>query len=134
MDLTLTAEEQALKAFVARAATEVFRPLADAWGERDEMNWELARAMGKEGVFPLLAPTAYGGALDGPFRSMTLCLVREELARTCPPAEELFAIQGLGSYPILLGGTEAQKAAWLPAPRSWRAGPGLRPHRARGRL
>lgn len=114
MDLTLTAEEQALKAFVARAATEVFRPLADAWGERDEMNWELARAMGKEGVFPLLAPTAYGGALDGPFRSMTLCLVREELARTCPPAEELFAIQGLGSYPILLGGTEAQKAAWLP--------------------
>jgi len=47
MDLTLTAEEQTLKAFVARAATEVFRPLADAWGERDEMNWQLARAMGK---------------------------------------------------------------------------------------
>ena len=114
MDLTLTAEEQALKAFVARAATEVFRPLADAWGERDDMNWELARAMGKEGVFPLLIPTAHGGALEGPFRSMTLCLVREELARTCPPAEELFAIQGLGSYPILLVGTEAQKAAWLP--------------------
>ena len=46
---------------------------------------------------------------------MTLCLIREELARTCPPAEELFAIQGLGSYPILLAGTEAQKARWLPS-------------------
>ncbi|MBI2468792.1 MAG: acyl-CoA dehydrogenase family protein [Candidatus Rokubacteria bacterium] len=114
MDPRLSAEEQALKAFVARAATEVFRPLAEAWGERDDMNWDLARALGKEGVFPLLVPSAWGGALEGPFRSMTLCLVREELARLCPPAEELFAIQGLGSYPVLLAGTEAQKAAWLP--------------------
>ncbi|MBI3455784.1 MAG: acyl-CoA dehydrogenase family protein [Candidatus Rokubacteria bacterium] len=114
MDLTLTREEEALQAFIARAGGEVFRPLAEAWGERDEMNRELARAMGKEGVFPLLIPAAYGGALEGPFRSMTLCLVREELARRCPAAEELFAIQGLGSYPILLAGTDVQKATYLP--------------------
>ena len=112
--LELTPEEQALEAFVAHAATEVFRPLAEAWGERDELNWDLARALGKEGVFPLLVPTAYGGALEGPFRSMTLCLIREALARTCLTAEALFAIQGLGSHPILLAGTEAQKARYLP--------------------
>lgn len=110
----LRSEEQALKAFVARVARDVFSPLSDAWGERDEMNWSLARAMGTGGVFSLLIPSPYGGSLDGPFRSMTLCLVREELARTCPAAEELFAIQGLGSYPILLAGTEAQKATYLP--------------------
>ena len=88
--------------------------MADAWGERDELNWELARALGGEGVFPRLVPAAYGGCLEGPFRSVTLCIAREELARTCPAAEELFAIQGLGSYPILLAGTEAQKRRWLP--------------------
>ena len=60
-------------------------------------------------------PAGYGGSLEGPFRSVTLCLIREELARTCPPAEELFAIQGLGSYPILLAGTESQRRRWLPA-------------------
>ncbi len=114
MDLGLSADERALQAFVARVSIEVFRPLADAWGERDELNVDLVRAMGKEGVFPLLVPVAYGGTLDGSFRSMTLCLIREELARTCPPAEELFAIQGLGSYPILLAGTEAQKTRYLP--------------------
>ena len=65
-------------------------------------------------MFPRLVPAPYGGSLDGPFRSVTLCIIREELARTCPPAEELFAIQGLGSYPILLAGTEAQKRRWLP--------------------
>jgi len=112
--LELSAEEQALKRRVARAGTDVFRPLAEAWGERETLNRDLAAALGKEGIFPLLVPAAYGGALEGPFRSMTLCLVREELARTCIPAEELFAIQGLGSYPILLAGTEAQKAQHLP--------------------
>lgn len=114
MDLMLIPAEQELKAFVARVATEVLRPLAEAWGERDEMNWDLARALGKEGLFPLLVSSRYGGSLEGPFKAMTLCLVREELARCCPPAEELFAIQGLGSYPILLAGSEAQQARYLP--------------------
>jgi len=114
VELGLSPQEEALKLAVAQAGAEVFRPVADAWGERDDMNWALARALGEEGIFPLLVPTPYGGSLDGPFRSMTLCLVREELARTCPPAEELFAIQGLGSYPILLAGTEAQRRRYLP--------------------
>jgi alkylation response protein AidB-like acyl-CoA dehydrogenase len=89
--------------------------MAEARGERDDLDWDLARALGQEGVFPLLVPVAYGGSLEGPFRSVTLCLVREELARTCIAAEELFAIQGLGSHPILSAGTEAQKRRWLPA-------------------
>ncbi len=114
MTVELSPEEAGLRAFVARAGAEALRPIAEAWGERDELNRDLARALGKEGLFPLLVPTAHGGALEGPFRSMTLCLIREELARTCPAAEELFAIQGLGSYPILLAGTEAQKAVYLP--------------------
>jgi acyl-CoA dehydrogenase len=114
VDLELSTDEQRLQAQVARSGAEVLRPLAEAWGERDELNRDLARALGKEGIFPLLVPTEYGGALEGPFRAVTLCLVREALARVCPPAEELFAIQGLGSYPILLAGTPAQKAAFLP--------------------
>ena len=122
--LELTEDERALAASVARAGTEVFQPLADAWGEQDDLNRGLARALGKEGLFPLLIPTAYGGALDGPFRSMTLCLIREELARTCLPAEELFAIQGLGSYPILLAGTRPRRPATCPR---WRAATRCRP-------
>jgi acyl-CoA dehydrogenase len=113
--LEFSAEEQALRSDIATVAVETFRPLADTWGERDDLNWELARAMGREGVFPRLVPEAYGGSLQGPFRSVTLCIIREELARTCTPAEALFAIQGLGSYPILLAGTEAQKRRWLPS-------------------
>jgi hypothetical protein len=41
--LGLSAEEMALRRAIARAGAETFRPLADAWGERDELNRE-ARA------------------------------------------------------------------------------------------
>jgi alkylation response protein AidB-like acyl-CoA dehydrogenase len=113
--LELSADDQALRARVARIGRDVLRPLADAWGERDALNRDLARTLGREGLFPLLVPAAFGGALDGTLRSVTLCLVREELARTCPAAEELFAIQGLGSYPIVLAGSDAQQARFLPS-------------------
>jgi alkylation response protein AidB-like acyl-CoA dehydrogenase len=113
--LEFSPAEEALRTTVARAGTDVFRPMVEGRGERDDLDWELARALGQQGLFPLLVPMAYGGSLEEPFRSVTLCIVREELARTCSAAEELFAIQGLGSYPIVLAGTEAQKQRWLPA-------------------
>ncbi|HEX8571088.1 MAG TPA: acyl-CoA dehydrogenase family protein [Caulobacteraceae bacterium] len=45
----------------------------------------------------------------------TLCLIRETLARRSGLADFVFAMQGLGSGPISLFGTDAQKAAYLPA-------------------
>ena len=44
-----------------------------------------------------------------------LCLIRETLARRSGLADFVFAMQGLGSGPITLFGTEDQKAAYLPA-------------------
>jgi acyl-CoA dehydrogenase len=44
----------------------------------------------------------------------TLCLTRETLARRSGLADFVFAMQGLGSGPISLFGTEDQKARWLP--------------------
>ena len=44
----------------------------------------------------------------------TLCLTRETLARRSGLADFVFAMQGLGSGPISLFGTDEQKARWLP--------------------
>jgi acyl-CoA dehydrogenase len=41
------------------------------------------------------------------------CLMREALAEASPLADAVFALQGLGTMPILLGGTPAQKDRWL---------------------
>jgi len=59
-------------------------------------------------------PATYGGVHpDLDVRS--LCLIRETLARYSGLADFVFAMQGLGSGTITLFGTDAQKAAYLPA-------------------
>jgi acyl-CoA dehydrogenase len=41
------------------------------------------------------------------------CLMREALGESSPLADAVFALQGLGTTPILLSGSEAQKQRWL---------------------
>jgi acyl-CoA dehydrogenase len=41
------------------------------------------------------------------------CLMREALGETSPLADAVFALQGLGTTPVLLGGSPAQKDRWL---------------------
>lgn len=56
-------------------------------------------------------------AVPPPHGSMdlrALVVVRETLAYFSALADTAFAMQGLGSYPISLAGTEAQKNTWLP--------------------
>jgi len=43
------------------------------------------------------------------------CLMREALAEASPLADAVFALQGLGTTPILLGGSAAQQERWLGA-------------------
>ena len=57
---------------------------------------------------------AYGGAL-AQLDSRALVVLRETLAFYSPLADFAFAMQGLGSGAISLGGTPAQQAAYLPA-------------------
>ena len=80
-----------------------------------------ARAMGEAlGLYAFLVPEAHGGASVGKPGDATyvdvrsLVLVREALCQVSPLADAVFAVQGLGSYPIVLRGTGAQRARWLP--------------------
>jgi acyl-CoA dehydrogenase len=41
------------------------------------------------------------------------CLMREALGEASPLADAVFALQGLGTTPILLSGTQAQQDRWL---------------------
>jgi len=62
--------------------------------------------LGRAGLLELLAPPAHGGrdfGHDG-LDVRALCIVREALAYVSPTADSIFAVQGLGSYPLLLAG------------------------------
>lgn len=78
---------------------------------------DLARAtielFGREGLCSLFAKPGVD--------LRALCLVREALAWASGGADSLFAVQGLGTWPIFAFGSEAQKAKWLPAALEGRA-------------
>ena len=69
---------------------------------------EAAQLMGRIGLYRHLVPSGTGEALD----VRGLVLIREALAQVSPLADSIFAVQGLGSFPIQLAGTPAQRA-WL---------------------
>jgi acyl-CoA dehydrogenase len=82
----------------------------------------LAQALGRDhGLYRELVPESLGGGAvsraDAPLSIdvRALVLVREALGWVSPLADALFAVQGLGSYPIVLAGSPEQRARWLPA-------------------
>jgi acyl-CoA dehydrogenase len=80
----------------------------------------VARTLGQRGLYRYLVPEAHGGEPVGRALSHTfvdvrsLVVIREALAQVSPLADAIFAVQGLGSYPIVLAGSDEQDARWLP--------------------
>jgi acyl-CoA dehydrogenase len=75
---------------------------------------KIARQLADGGWFHYsIAGKSYGAAADT-IDVRSLCLVRETLAQYSGLAEFVFAMQGLGSGPISLFGSDAQKQKYLP--------------------
>lgn len=75
---------------------------------------DLVRGLGAAGWLRYCVPASHGGVHER-LDVRSLALIRETLARYGGLADFAFAMQGLGSGAITLFGTEAQKAAYLPA-------------------
>lgn len=70
--------------------------------------------LGRDGWLRYCVPAAHGGALPA-LDSRSLVILRETLAFHSPLADFAFAMQGLGSGAITLGGTPEQQAKYLSA-------------------
>src|SRR5690606_6194908 len=64
----------------------------------------VAAEMGRLGLYRWLLPES--GSVD----VRALCLVREMLGQVSPLGDAIFAVQGLGSYPLLIAGSGEQRA------------------------
>lgn len=69
----------------------------------------LVQRFGRAGLLRFVVPASTGGRVS----STALCLIRERLGHLSPLADLAFAMQGLGSYPLVLGGNDALKREWL---------------------
>jgi alkylation response protein AidB-like acyl-CoA dehydrogenase len=79
----------------------------------DERCRRHVRALGDAGWLRHVVPAAHGGVRER-VDVRSLCVIRETLARHDPLAEFCFALQGLGTGPVSLHGTDAQRARYLP--------------------
>ncbi len=91
---------------------------AELWNEAepddvDAACRQLVRQLGDAGWLRHVVPRAYGGANDA-LDGRALCLIREALATASGLADFSFAMQGLGTGPITLFGSDALKRRYLP--------------------
>ncbi|MFH1261831.1 MAG: acyl-CoA dehydrogenase family protein [Pseudomonadota bacterium] len=97
----------------ARAiAEEVVRPLAAKYDNLQEYPWEIKKALAAAGLLGVWIPKEYGGSGG---TVLDLCVCVEELSRACGGVGVMYAVNALGSFPIILSGTEEQKKKCLPA-------------------
>jgi butyryl-CoA dehydrogenase len=92
-------------------AERVVRPLARKYDVEQTYPWEIKEALAEAGLLGVWIPKEYGGAGDG---VLDLCICVEELSRACGGVGVLYAVNALGSFPVLVGGTDEQKRKYLP--------------------
>lgn len=112
LDITFSPLCNELAAKAREIAEEHVRPAAAKYDKAQEYNWEAAKAVAAAGLFRTFIPKEYGGHGAG---LLALARVTEELARADSGFGVAYAVNALGSFPILVGGTEEQKQRWLPS-------------------
>ncbi len=86
-------------------------PVRAELDEKEEFPWDIMRVFSQSDFFRLFIPEEYGGLGKGCFE---MAIVVEELSRACLGVSTSYAANALGTYPILLYGSEKQKKKYLP--------------------
>ncbi len=107
-----TKEQMELKERAHELAETAIRPVAAKYDVEQTFPWEVHEAIREAGLSGVWIPEEYGGMGKG---VLDLCIVVEEFSRACGAMGVGYAVNALGSFPILLSGTEEQKKRWLPS-------------------
>lgn len=106
----LSAEQESLREIASRFAAEKIRPVAGQLDEKAEFPREIIKEGHSLGLINLTLPAEYGGSGLGLFDA---CLVIEEIAWGCSGFGTSMVANDLALTPIKIGGTEAQKKAFI---------------------
>jgi butyryl-CoA dehydrogenase len=106
-----TPRQVELKQRAREVAETAMRPVAAKYDVAQEYPWEVQEAIKEAGLFSVWIPEQYGGMGGG---ILDVCIVVEEFSRACGGMGVGFAVNVLGSLPILVGGTDEQKERFLP--------------------
>jgi len=111
MDYFLTEEQMMIRDTAQQIAEEKIIPVRAELDEKEEFPWEIMKVLAQSDLFGLFIPEEYGGLGKG---NLELCIAVEELSRACLGVSTTYAANALGTYPLLLFGSEGQKKKYLP--------------------
>jgi len=112
MDFDLTPDQRLLRETVREFARAEIAPAAERLDREHEFPYEIVRKLGELDLMGIPFPQEYGGAGGS---SLDYALVVEELARVdSSVAITMCAHTSLGTQPIYLFGSDAQRERYLP--------------------
>jgi len=110
MDYFLTEEQLMIQDLARQIAEEKVLPVRAELDETETFPAEVLKHLAAADLFGLNVPEAYGGMGLGGFEH---ALAVEQVARVCAGVATAYAATGLGSYPIMLGGSEDMKQRYM---------------------
>lgn len=124
LDYLLTDDQKMIRDACREIAEEHIKPVRAKYDEEGTFPWDIVEVMRQADIFGVYIPEEYGG-FGGGVLEMTIAI--EEISRGCAGIALAFGGTGLGTYPIILFGSEEQKRKYLPEIASGRklAGFGL---------
>src|SRR5918911_2322932 len=111
MDFGFSEEQLAIRDTIRELVEDKVAPRAAEIDERMEYPKDIERLFAENGILGIPFPERYGGISGS---SVTICMGVEEIAKACTTSSLILAVQALGSYPILLAGSEDQKKRLCP--------------------
>ncbi len=111
MDYNLNEAQKNLVATARRIAEEHIKPVRQKYDAEEIFPWDIVKFLGEAGLCGAYIPREFGGSGMGVFE---LVLIVEELSRVDGGIALCLAGSALGAYPVLIGGSDAQKAKFLP--------------------
>jgi acyl-CoA dehydrogenase len=111
VSFALTEEQRALRALAREFAEKEIRPKAAEYDEHSTHPADVIAKAHEVGLMNLHVPEEYGGLGLNSFEGM---LVGEELCWGCSGIGTAISANGLGAGPVIIAGTDEQKAKWLP--------------------
>jgi alkylation response protein AidB-like acyl-CoA dehydrogenase len=111
MNYFLTEEQQMIRDLCHKIGAEKIKPVREHYDETGEFPWDIIKLLAEADICGVYIPAEYGGLGGG---VMEMGIATEELSRFCGGISLSFAATGLGTFPIILFGTDEQKKKYLP--------------------
>lgn len=99
-------EQKMIKNLARKIAEEKLKPVRSKNDREGIFPWDIIKELARADMMRLYIPSQYEGLGKGVFE---LCLVIEELSRIDGGVAVSYAVNALGTFPIVIMGNEDQK-------------------------